>query len=241
METIDHQTTAGHPVVSHDTWIKASQKLLEAEKVLTRHRDEVNQLRLSLPWELVEKIYTFKGPEGTVTLSDLFDGKSQLVIYHFMFGPGWEEGCTGCSFVSDHIDAARQHFEHHDVAIVAVSRAPWNEFEPFKHRMGWKFRWVSSNENDFNFDFGASFRREDLDAGSVFYNFKMQKLNGDEQPGLSSFFKDSDGKIYHTYSSYERGLDLLVGAYNWLDVAPLGRNEKSGMDWMTHHDRYEEK
>jgi len=241
MNTIIQKTTKGHPVVSHEDWISASQKLLEAEKALTRHRDEVNQLRLNNPWELVEKEYTFKGPEGTMTLADLFDGRSQLIIYHFMFGPGWEEGCSGCSFVCDHIDAARQHFEHHDVSIAAVSRAPWNEFEPFKHRMGWTFRWVSSAENDFNYDFGASFRRSDLDAGSVFYNFKMQKLNGDEQPGLSSFFKDSDGKIYHSYSSYERGLDLLVGAYNWLDVAPLGRNETQGMDWMTFHDRYEEK
>ena len=175
-----------------------------------------------------------------ISLSELFNGRSQLIVYHFMFAPGWDEGCSGCSFVCDHVDSARQHFEHHDVAFVAVSRAPYGEFQAFKKRMGWTFRWVSSNQTSFNYDFGVSFRQEDIDRGPVFYNYVLQKLTSQEQPGLSVFTKDPEGNIYRTYSTYERGLDLLIGAYNFLDLTPKGRNESGGMSWMRLHDRYED-
>ncbi|HEV2474139.1 MAG TPA: DUF899 family protein, partial [Chthonomonadales bacterium] len=164
---------------------------------------------------------------------------SQLIVYHFMLGPGWDEGCPGCSFVSDHVDCARQHFDHHGLAYAAVSRAPYPEIVPYKERMGWKFPWYSSAGSDFNYDFGASFRQEDLERGPVFYNFTNQTLRGDEQPGLSVFIKDDAGSIFHTYSTYERGLDLLLGAYNFLDLTPLGRNESGPMDWVRRHDVYE--
>ena len=233
-------TIENHPVVTREQWLEASRELLRKEKELTRFRDKVSRLRRELPWVRVEKEYTFDSPEGPATLSDLFGDKSQLIVYHFMYGPGWEEGCPGCSFVSDHVDAARRHFEHHDIAYVAVSRAPLAEFLPFKKRMGWTFRWVSSNGTDFNYDYSVSFRREDLDGGPVLYNFTMQKLNGDEQPGLSVFFKDAEGRVYHTYSTYERGLDLLLGAYNFIDLAPKGRDEASPMEWVRYHDSYED-
>lgn len=235
-------TTTGitdHPVVSQIEWIEASRKLLAKEKELTRMRDRLNQARMDLPWVKVAKEYVFDGPEGKRSLADLFDGRNQLIVYHFMFGPGWEEGCPGCSFVSDHVDAARQHFEHHDVSYAAVSRAPLAEILPYKKRMGWTFPWYSSAETDFNYDFGASFRPDDIEKGPVLYNFTLQKLTGHEQPGLSVFVKDDQGNIYRTYSSYERGLDLLLGAYNFIDLTPLGRNEKGPMDWVNRHDQYE--
>jgi len=229
-----------HPVVSHEEWIAASQDLLAKEKAFTKSRDALSATRRDLPWVKVETEYVFEGPNGPVSLSDLFDGRSQLIVYHFMYAPGWDEGCSGCSFVCDHVDGARQHFEHHDVSYVAVSRAPLADFSAFKERMGWSFRWVSSAQNDFNYDYGASFRRGDLDAGPVMYNFTVQKLNGEEQPGLTVFTKDSEGNIYRTYSTYERGLDLLIGAYNYLDITPNGRNETGPMSWMKFHDQYED-
>lgn len=231
--------TIDHPVTSFDEWIKAGAQLLAKEKELTRFRDEVSRLRRELPWVRVDKNYVFEGPEGKQSLSDLFDGKSQLIIYHYMFEPGAKEGCPGCSFVCDHVDAARQHFEHHDVAFAAISRAPLGEFRPFKKRMGWNFRWLSSAGSEFNYDFGVSYRRAELDAGPVLHNFTMQKLNGEEQPGLTVFTKGDDGAIYRTYSTYERGLDMLVGAYNFLDLTPKGRNESGPMDWISFHDSYE--
>jgi predicted dithiol-disulfide oxidoreductase (DUF899 family) len=236
--TVTDQTTP-HRVVSEQEWIEARTALLKKEKELTRQRDEISRLRQELPWVKVEKNYTFDSPEGRVSLTDLFDGRSQLIVYHFMFAPDWEQGCDGCSFICDHVDAARQHFEHHDVSFVAVSRATVEKLEAYKKRMGWKFRWVSSGESDFNYDYHASYRREDLDRGPVFHNFTVQKLNGEDQPGLSAFIKDANGDIYHTYSTYERGGDILIGAYNYLDMAPLGRNEQGAMDWMKRHDEYE--
>jgi len=228
-----------HRVVSQDEWFAAASELLKKEKEFTRARDAMSATRRELPWTKVETDYVFEGPDGPVSLSELFNGRSQLIVYHFMFAPGWDEGCSGCSFVNDHVDAARQHFEHHDVAFVAVSRAPYAEFQPFKKRMGWTFRWVSSSQNSFNYDFGVSFHKEDLEKGPVLYNFTKQKLNGDEQPGLSVFIKDEEGNVYRTYSTYERGLDMLVGAYNYLDLTPLGRNEPDGgMSWMCLHDQY---
>jgi predicted dithiol-disulfide oxidoreductase (DUF899 family) len=228
-----------HQVVSQAEWFAASQEFLQKEKEFTRARDALSTARRTLPWVKVEKEYVFEGPDGPVSLSDLFAGRSQLIVYHMMYAPGWEEGCVGCSMVCDHVDAARQHLEHHDVGYVAISRAPLAESEPFKARMGWTFPWLSSHANDFNYDFGASFRREDLDAGPVVYNFKEQTLRGEDQPGLTVFFKDEDGTLYRTYSSYERGLDILIGAYNYLDLTPKGRNETGTMSWVNFHDRYE--
>lgn len=228
-----------HRVVSKVEWFEERRAFLELEKEFTRRRDEISRLRRELPWVKVDKNYVFDGPDGKETLSDLFGDNSQLIVYHFMFGPGWDDGCTGCSFVSDHIDGANQHLAHHDVSLVAVSRAPRSEFEPYKERMGWKIKWVSSNRTDFNFDYGVSYTRDELEKGPVFHNFVIQKLSGDEQPGLSVFYKDEAGDIYHTYSTYERGLDMLVGAYNYLDLTPKGRNETSPMDWMCRHDEYD--
>ncbi len=228
-----------HPVVSQSEWIEASQKLLAKEKEFTKMRDQLTQERMNLPWVKVEKEYIFEGIEGKRTLAELFEGRSQLIIYHFMFAPGTEEVCPGCSFISDHVDGARQHFEHHDVSYAAVSRAPIAELLPYKKRMGWTFPWYSSAGSEFNYDYCASFRLEDREKGPVFYNFTFQKLNGEEQPGLSVFVKDEHGDVFHTYSSYERGLDLLLGAYNFIDLTPLGRNEKHAMDWVNYHDRYE--
>jgi predicted dithiol-disulfide oxidoreductase (DUF899 family) len=214
-----------HSVLELDPWLAASAQLLVKEKELTRMRDEVARQRRALPWTKVEEDYTFHGPDGDVKLSELFDGKSQLLIYHAMWGPKDEKACSGCSFVMDHIDAARQHFERDDIAFAAVSRAPLGHFIDFKEQKGWTFRWLSSDGTSFNFDFGVSFRREDLDRGDVYYNFKMQKLKGEDQPGLSAFYKNEKGEIYRTYSTYERGLDLLMGAYNFIDLTAKGRND----------------
>lgn len=233
------ETPTKHQVVSADEWIIAGKALLHKEKEFTRARDALSAARRDLPWVKVETNYIFESPDGPISLSDLFNGNSQLIVYHMMYAPGWEEGCPGCSFVCDHLDSALQHFEHHDVAYVAISRAPLDDFAAFKDRMGWKCRWVSSNGNNFNYDFGVSYHREDLDAGPVLHNFTLQKLNGEEQPGLSVFTKDDDGNIYRTYSTYERGLDLLVGAYNYLDLTPKGRNENGPMSWVNFHDQYE--
>jgi len=230
-----------HEIVSQKDWLEASAELLAKEKELTKQRDEVGKLRRNLPWVRVEKDYVFEGPNGKETLSDLFGGRSQLITYHFMYEPGDLEGCPGCSFVCDHTDAANLHLPHNDVTLLAVSRAPLGEFLPYKKRMGWNFKWVSSAGTDFNYDFGVSYKREDLDRGKVLHNFTIQKLNGEEQPGLSVFYKDPEGNIFHTYSSYERGLDILIGAYNWLDLTPLGRNEpEGGMSWMKLHDQYQD-
>ncbi|MEA2553625.1 MAG: hypothetical protein QOJ65_1801 [Fimbriimonadaceae bacterium] len=227
-----------HEVVSEEAWIKARQKLLEKEKEWTGAKDALSRERQALPWVKVDKTYVFEGPHGLETLADLFDGRSQLIVYHFMYAPEWVEGCSGCSFISDHIDGALPHLENHDVSVVAISRAPLSKLEAFKNRMGWKFKWVSSHDSDFNYDYHVSYKREDLDKGPVFHNFKMQKLTGEEQPGISAFYKDENGDVFHTYSTYERGGDILIGAYNYLDLAPLGRNEATGMDWMRLHDQY---
>ena len=233
MNTVPKTT---HPVVSEKEWLAAGLGLLKKEKAFTRQRDELTKQRQELPWMEVKK-YEFDTTQGKKTLADLFGDKNQLMTYHFMFAPGWEEGCPGCSFVSDHFDAVVRHLETKGIAFVAVSRAPLQEFLPFKARMGWNFEWVSSNGSEFNYDFGVSFRREDLDRGPVLYNFVEQKLRSEEQPGLSVFFKDEEGRIYRTYSTYERGLDLLIGVYNFIDLTPVGRNEQSPMDWVEFHGR----
>ncbi len=231
-----------HNVVTEQQWIEARRALLVEEKALTRERDRLAEKRRSLPWVKVEKNYVFEGAEGIVTLSELFDGRSQLIVYHFMFGPDWEEGCPGCSLLSDQVDGPRQHFEHNDVSFVAVSRGEIAKLLTYRKRMGWTFRWVSSAASDFNFDYHVSFP-EGKRKNGVFYNFEERPDPGiDELSGVSVFYKDDDGTIYHTYSSYGRGGEMYLPVYSWLDVVPRGRNEiKKGnlTDWVRRHDRYE--
>ena len=232
-----------HEVVSKEQWVKARRALLAEEKAWTRERDRLAEKRRALPWVKVEKNYVFEGAEGHVSLEELFDGRSQLVVYHFMFGPEWEEGCTGCSLLSDQVDGARQHFEHDDVSFVAVSRGPIEKLQAYRQRMGWQFRWVSSAASDFNFDYHVSFPKGSREGG-VFYNFeKRSDPEIDELPGVSVFYKDDDGTIYHTYSTYGRGGEMFLTVYGWLDVVPRGRNEtKNGnlSDWVRRHDRYQD-
>ena len=229
-----------HSVVSRDEWLEARRALLTKEKEMTRMRDRINAERLALPWVRVDKDYVFITPTGAKTLSELFDGRSQLVIYHFMFGPDWEAGCPGCSFLADHLDGAIVHLNNHDVSFVCVSRAPLDKIEAYKRRMGWHFPWVSSFGSDFNFDYHVSFTREELAAGPVFYNYRETPAEQahDELPGLSSFYRDADGTIYHTYSNYARGGEEMLGTMMILDCAPLGRNEGSTMDFIKRHDEY---
>jgi predicted dithiol-disulfide oxidoreductase (DUF899 family) len=230
-------------IVSHEEWIAARKKFLKKEKEFTRQRDEISRLRRELPWEKVEKAYEFYGPAGKVSLADLFGGRSQLVIYHFMLGPGWKEGCPSCSYISDHFDGMTIHLANRDVTLVVVSRAPIAEIEAFKRRMGWKFRWVSSNASDFNFDYQVSLAPEEAGKKQVYYNYEMTEFPAEERPGLSVFARDASGTVFHTYSSYARGLDILVGAYNFLDLVPKGRDEaglKHTMAWVRHHDKYGE-
>jgi len=230
-----------HPVVSRDEWLAARRDLLAREKELTRLADSVAAQRRALPWVAVEKEYLFETTDGKRTLADLFEGRSQLIVYHFMFGPGWDEGCDGCSFLSDHFDGANLHLPHNDVTLLAVSRAPLAEFLPFKKRMGWRFNWVSSHGSDFNFDFHASTSPEQVTSGKVLYNFEEDSSAeaGEEHHGISVFLKRPNGKISHTYSCYSRGVDHLCGALQLLDLTPKGRNEKGTMDWVRLHDRYE--
>ncbi|WP_327438064.1 thioredoxin family protein [Pseudomonas donghuensis] len=220
-------------VVSRSEWLSARRQLLLHEKALTHQRDELSKARRALPWVRVDQDYHFEGPEGRLNLADLFTGCSQLLVYHFMFGEGWEEGCPGCSFLADHFDGANLHLAHHDVSLVAVSRAPYAQFQAFKQRMGWTFPWVSSHASSFNQDFGVGGK------GSDQYNYAPYSGEETELPGLSVFYRDADGTLFHTYSSFARGLDILVGTYNFLDLMPKGRNEEGTMDWVRHHDRYE--
>ena len=230
--------------VSHDEWIAARKELLKKEKEFTRQRDEISRLRRALPWEKVEKNYEFEGPAGKVALSDLFGGRSQLVIYHFMLGPGWKEGCPSCSYISDHFDGMTIHLANRDVTLAVISRAPSSEIEAFKQRMGWKFRWVSSNASDFNFDYQVSITPEEAGKKQVYYNYEMMEFPSEEGPGASVFYKNEAGEIFHTYSCYARGLDAMVGTYNWLDIAPKGRDEDGlafTMAWVRHHDKYDDR
>jgi predicted dithiol-disulfide oxidoreductase (DUF899 family) len=235
---------AKHPIASREQWLAARTALLAKEKEFTRLRDKLAAERRALPWVKVEKDYVFDAPEGRKTLGDLFDGRSQLVVKHFMLGPGWKDGCVGCSFGADHIDGGLVHLEHHDVSVAAVSRAPRAEIEAYKKRMGWRFKWVSSHGNDFNYDYHVSFTPEDLAKGRVYYNYAMIDAGIDELPGLSVFLKDEAGDIFHTYSSYGRGGEELATTYMVLDLTPKGRNETGPhhdlMDWVRRHDEYED-
>lgn len=229
-----------HTVVSRDEWITARKELLQEEKALTRQNDELSRQRRELPWVKVEQQYVFDMPDGPQPLAGLFDGRNQLIIYHFMFGPGWEEGCPSCSFMVDHIDGPNLHLANHDVSVVVVSRAPLADLLPFKERMEWQFKWVSSYGSDFNGDYHVSVTQEDLDSGKqLFYNFEPFDPDSEgESPGISVFYKDEGGEVFHTYSCYARGADILLGAHNYLDLTPKGRNESDGIDWLRHHDRY---
>ncbi len=231
------------PAVSQEKWIEARKALLAKEKENTRQRDELARERRELPWVKVDKNYVFDASQGKVSLADLFGPHSQLIIYHFMFGPNWAEGCPSCSLVCDHINGATVHLAARDVSLVMVSRAPLPKIDVFKKRMGWHFPWVSSQENSFNHDFHVYFTPEERATGAVEYNYTMQSFPSDEAPGVSVFYKDAKtGDIFHTYSTFSRGLDAMVGTYVLLDMAPKGRNEDQlpfSMQWVRHHDRYE--
>ena len=227
-----------HPVVSREKWFSAREALLAREREMTHALDALRAERRRLPWVKIDKRYVFRAPGGECTLGDLFDGRSQLAIYHFMLTPGSEHVCRGCSFIADHIDAARRHFEHADLSFAAVSRAPIGRIEEVRRRMGWDFRWVSSEGSDFNFDFGVSFTPEDMQAGRAIYNFGEVIRDSEDMFGTSIFVKE-DGAIFHTYSTYRRGNEMLMGALNWLDLVPKGRNEEAGtMAWVRLHDEY---
>src|SRR6266851_6652957 len=215
-----------HKTVSRDEWIAARRELLAKEKELLHAADAVKRQARELPWVKVDKTYVCEGPNGKETLADLFAGRSQLIVKHFMLGPGWKEGCVGCSFEVDHIEGALVHLEHHDVTYVAVSRAPLPEIEAFKKRMSWRFKWVSSYGSDFNSDYHVSFTKDDLAKGKTYYNYRVRESQSEgEASGTSVFYKDATGDIFHTYSAYARGDELLIGTYNLLDLAPKGRNE----------------
>ncbi len=231
-----------HPVVSHSEWMAARTAFLAREKEFTRQRDEINRQRRQLPWERVDKQYVFDGPNGKETLADLFVNRSQLIVYHFMFSPEWDEGCPICSFWADHFDSLRYHLKRRDATFVAISRAPYAKIEPFKKRMGWGFKWLSSFNNDFNFDFMVSFTPEQLNSGTVFYNYSTIEADSADREGASVFYKDESGAIFHTYSTYARGIDMLNHTYNFLDLVPKGRNENpnDSVDWVRYHDQYQD-
>jgi predicted dithiol-disulfide oxidoreductase (DUF899 family) len=237
------ETTSGtkeHKVVVEKEWLAARKALLLKEKKFTRLRDQLNQQRRNLPWVKVGKEYVFDGPYGKETLPELFGGRGQLIVYHFMFGPGWKEGCPHCSFWADHFDGTRAHLAQRDTTLVVVSRAPLREIEPFKKRMEWKFKWVSSFGNDFNFDYHVSFTPEEIRSGKLFYNYAKIAMDMDEREGVSAFYKDRKGEVFHTYSSYARGIDMLNTTYHFLDLTAKGRDETPGsaQDWVTYHDKY---
>jgi predicted dithiol-disulfide oxidoreductase (DUF899 family) len=230
-------------VVSRDEWLAARKQHLVREKELTRLRDQLSAERRALPWVKVEKSYVFDGPDGRLSLADLFAGRSQLIVKHFMLGPDWQEGCVGCSFEVDHVGGALVHLEHHDVSYVLVSRAPLPKIEAFKQRMGWRFKWVSSYGSDFNYDFHVSFKEDEIARGKAYYNYEVRQIGIDELSGRSVFYKDTAGDIFHTYSSYGRGGESFLGTYSYIDITPKGRDEIINgnlTDWVRHHDRYQD-
>jgi len=232
-----------HKVVSHEEWLAARTAFLAKEKDFTRLRDELSRERRELPWEKVEKAYTFDAPNGKETLAALFENRSQLIVYHFMFAPAWDAGCKHCSFWADNFNGLPVHLKHRDAAFVAISRAPLAKLEAFKKRMGWSFKWVSSAPSDFNYDYQASFTPEQSKSGAVFYNYTKAPMDMSDREGVSVFFMDKGGAIFHTYSSYARGIDILNTAYNYLDLAPKGRDEDNlefSQSWVQYHDQYKD-
>jgi predicted dithiol-disulfide oxidoreductase (DUF899 family) len=235
-------STENHRIASRDEWVAARKTLLAHEKELTRLRDQIASERRALPWVRIDKNYVFDAPEGQRTLAELFAGRQQLLVQHFMFAPGWEQGCPSYSFMADHSDGMTVHLTHRDVTPVAVSRAPLADIERFRRRMGWQFKWVSSHGSDFNYDFGVSFTPEEVAKGQLNYNYGTWPFAYEEWPGISVFFKDDSNEVFHTYSTYGRGVEVMMGTYNMLDLTPKGRDEKDveyKMDWVRHHDRYE--
>jgi predicted dithiol-disulfide oxidoreductase (DUF899 family) len=232
-----------HKVVSHDEWIAARQNLLIKEKEFSKLQDDLSRQRRELPWERVEKEYVFDGPAGKETIAQLFAGRSQLAVYHFMFAPEWEEGCKHCSFWADNFNGTDAHLKHRDVTLVAISRAPLAKLERFKQRMGWSFKWVSSSGTNFNYDYRVSFTPEELARGEADWNYRRQKNTNADTVGISAFYKDRNENVFHTYSAYQRGVEPINGAYHFLDLMPKGRDE-AGLNfaqaWVRHHDRYED-
>lgn len=231
-----------HKVVSKDEWIAARKQLLAKEKEFTRLRDRLSEERRALPWERIDKDYVFEGSKGKESLAQLFDGRSQLVVYHFMFGPDWELPCKSCSFWADNFNGIIAHLNQRDVSLVAISRAPLSKLQAMARRLGWGFKWVSSLGNDFNYDYDVSFRPADVDAGTARYNYASTQTKMSDLPGISVFYRDADGAMYHTYSCYARGLDMLNTAYHYLDLVPKGRDEADlshSMAWVRLRDMYD--
>jgi len=230
-----------HKVVNHEQWVEARKALLAREKEFTQARDALSAARRDLPWELVETDYVFDGPDGKQSLADLFDGRSQLIVYHFMYGTDWDEGCKSCSFMADHFDPAIVHLAQRDVTMVAVSKAPLDTLQAFRKRMGWTFKWLSSHDNTFNEDYHVTFSPDAIERGDAYYNYARGGFPSTEGPGVSVFTKDAAGRLYHTYSGYARGLDIFLTTYNYLDIVPKGRDEDAldySMAWVRLHDSY---
>lgn len=241
-ENVAQTHATDHPVVSRDRWLAARRTLLAREKELTRLQDEIARERRALPWVRVEKDYVFDTLEGPRRLADLFDGRSQLMVQHFMFAPGWEQGCKSCSFMADHNDGANIHLAQRDLTLIAVSRAPLADIERFRQRMGWQFKWVSSHGSDFNHDFGVNFTQDEMSGGKVDYNYVRQPFPHEEAPGISVFYRGDADEVFHTYSRYGRGVEVMMHAYGLLELTPKGRDEHGlgyPMAWVRHHDRYE--
>jgi predicted dithiol-disulfide oxidoreductase (DUF899 family) len=233
-----------HKVVSREEWLAARKELLAKEKAFTRLRDELSEQRRALPWVKVEKQYVFDGPNGKETLADLFERRSQLIIYHFMYGPDWKEGCPSCSFWADNFNGIDVHLAHRDITLIAISRAPLEVLNAYKKRMDWSFKWVSSFGSDFNHDYHVSFTPDEMKEGKMFYNFETRSFPSEEAAGISVFYKNEKGEVFHTYSCYARGLDMLNGAYHYMDLAPKGRDEDSllphTMAWLRRRDQYDD-
>jgi predicted dithiol-disulfide oxidoreductase (DUF899 family) len=230
-------------IVTRDEWLAARKELLKKEKAMTRAQDALSAERRQLPMVKIDKSYVFDTPSGRRTLPELFDGRSQLIVYHFMMGPDWVEGCASCSLLADHIDGSVVHLAHRDVTLMAVSRAPLANIEAFRHRMGWTFTWASSFGTDFNQDFRVSFSDDQIASGQALYNFESLPFPLEEAPGLSVFLKAKSGDVFHTYSTYARGGEAVIGAYHYLDFVPKGRDEEGlafTMSWVRHHDRYDD-
>jgi predicted dithiol-disulfide oxidoreductase (DUF899 family) len=232
-----------HKIASPDEWLKARLELLAKEKEFTRLRDQLSQQRRELPWQRVDKQYVFDGTQGKETLAQLFGNRSQLIVYHFMFDPSWEAGCKHCSWWADNFERNVVHLAHRDVTLVAISHAPLEKIESFRKRMGWTFKWVSAGNTDFNYDYNVSFGPEQISKGEIYHNYRVRKSAMTEVAGISVFYKDPAGTVFHTYSCYERGLDMMNAGYHFLDLTPKGRDEATlsfSQAWVRYRDSYED-